>query len=160
MPPEHEEVRAEMQKVEEGAPIPPLEISIAKEMWEASLVALRGVTVVPVETHTANAAGTSSLNSKQFVSQFWRGNLLTSLIGRGVLREFLQDEQSVQKLIIAAATFPCKRDDVGEAMILFRLTQVAREEARKTKAAMKQEGFDPDNLNIDSRFIQWMKDNC
>ncbi len=149
MPPREEDVRAEMNKVDQGAPIPTIEVALAKRLWKA---------VGPLPPNVANAVGTDTLTAQQFVAQLLRGPLLTSLIARRVLSDF-NDEASMEKAIAAAATFPCTKDDVAEAMLLFHLTQVSPEEARRAKVAMKAEGLDMDVPKVDGRFIQWMKDN-
>lgn len=151
MPPQHEEVSAEMKKIDQGAPIPPIEVSLVKRLWS---------TAGPVPPDTGNAVGTIELTSQQFAAQYWRGILLTTLIGRGVLRDYVQDEESMDKAMAAAATIPCNKSDVAEAAMLFYLTQKPPEVARKAKEGMKREGFDADNPRIDGKFIQWMRDSC
>lgn len=151
MPPEHEEVRAEMEKIDQGAPIPQIEVSLVKRLWRMA---------GPLAPGVANAVGSDELTSQQFVAQFWRGNLLNALIGRGVLRDYVQDEESMDKAITAAATIPCSKNDVAEAAVLFHLSQQPPEIARKAKEEMKREGLDVDNPGIDGKFIQWMVDNC
>lgn len=148
MPPQEEEVRAEMEKIEQGAPIPPIEVSVVKRLWSMG---------GPLEPGVGNAVGTHELTSQQFVAQYWRGILLTTLIGRGVLRDYVQDEESMDKAMAAAATIPCNKSDVAEAAMLFHLTQKPPEAARKAKEELKREGFDADNPTIDGKFIQWMR---
>src|SRR5512142_2437489 len=56
MPPQEEEVRAEMNKVDQGGPIPTIEVALAKRLWKA---------VGPLPPNVANAVGTDTLTAQQ-----------------------------------------------------------------------------------------------
>lgn len=151
MPPQPGEVSAEMNKIEHGAPIPSIEASLVKRLWRMA---------GPLSPNVGNAVGSDELTSQQFVAQYWRGILLNTLIGRGVLRDYVKDEESMDKAIAAAATIPCSKNDVAEAAVLFHLSQQPPEVALKAKEEMKREGLDVDHPTIDGKFIQWMVEKC
>lgn len=59
------------------------------------------------------------------------------------------DEQAIR----AAATMPCDKTDLGEAMIPQALAMAPAESAAKAKEEMRAGGYDPDKPNVDRKFL-------
>ncbi len=65
-----------------------------------------------------------------------------------------------EKAFVAAATMPCNKDDIAEAMIQLHLTQVPAEVAARGREEMRAEGYDPDKPMIDRKFLDWLQEKC
>ena len=111
---------------------------------------------VGLGAYAAYGFDASSLSATQFLAIWMRQNLLNTLIRRGVLQEFMKDEQSRTRVIEAAATFPCDKEDLAEAMVQMHLSQSPAEVAEAAKAEMKSQGYDVDRPRIDGKFIEWL----
>jgi hypothetical protein len=83
---------------------------------------------------------------------------LSALIQRGVLQEYMKDDESREKVYGAAATFPCNKEDLAEALILLQLSLSTPDVVAKAKEEFKQRGYDLDKPTIEGKFIAWMKD--
>jgi len=158
---QHEELAAAMNGFMESGAIPQVDASALRAMLDA-------VERMPVDvmanSHVAVGLGAyagygfdaSSFSAAQFLAIWMRQNILNALIRRGVLHEFVKDEQSRTKVIEAASTFPCNKDDLAEAMVQMHLSQSPAEVAEVTKAEMKSKGYDADRPKIDGKFIAWL----
>ena len=68
----------------------------------------------------------------------------------------MQDEESREKVFVAAATIPCNKDDLAEALIQMQLSLSPAEVAAAAKEEMKKGGYDADSPRIDGKFIAWL----
>jgi hypothetical protein len=84
--------------------------------------------------------------------------LLDALIERGVLDEYMKDEPL--RVFAAAASLPCNKEDLTEALAQRLLHEASPEVAEKAIAKMKEAGYDLNHPNVCKKFIEWMRDNC
>jgi hypothetical protein len=63
-------------------------------------------------------------------------------------------------VFVAAATMPCDKTDLAETMLPLLLAKSSAEDVVKAKEEMRAGGYDPDKPNIDTKFIDWTKNNC
>jgi hypothetical protein len=154
-----------MSEFNQGAAIPQVEASAIKQMWEAvGRMAADGrlgpKTGIGLGAYAGYGFDTSSMSPEQFLAIALRQNLLNALIQRGVLREYMQDEESREKVFVAVATIPCNKEDLAEALVQMQLSQSPVEVAAAAKEEMKKSGYDADSPRIDGKFIAWLKEEC
>ncbi|HWY69326.1 MAG TPA: hypothetical protein VNX88_11705 [Terriglobales bacterium] len=86
-----------------------------------------------------------------------RLGLLRSFFERNVLRDYLHGGDFADEVFQAAASLPCDRDDVGEAMVQMAMKQRPEVDCSEFKREMIAHGYDPDAPKIDSKFLAWMR---
>jgi hypothetical protein len=159
-----ESVRALVERFNSGAPIPPVSASDIKQLWDASR---RMNADMPPRSDVAIGLGVylaygveAAVDPERFMAVQWRHTVLSDLLERAVLADYLRDSEPDDRVFAAAATMPCTKDDLGQAMLPQVLAQMPSEEAVKMREEMKASGFDPAKPNIDSKFIRWLQDSC
>lgn len=88
-----------------------------------------------------------------------RCQLLAALVERGVLKDYLHGVELDERAISAAATMPCDKIDLGEAMIPQMLATYSAETVEKVKEEMRAGGCDPDKPNVDRKFLEWLRNS-
>jgi hypothetical protein len=158
---QHEELAVAMNEFTQSGAIPQVDASALRAMLDA--VARMPVDVmansnvsVGLGAYAGYGFDSSSLSAAEFLAISMRQNILNALIGRGVLREFMKDEQSRTKVIEAASTFPCNKDDLAEAMVQLHLSRSPAEVVEAAKLEMKSQGYDVDRPRIDGKFVEWL----
>jgi hypothetical protein len=152
-----------MAEFDKGTAIPTVDIAAMKQFAEVSA---RMLAEAPPKPNVAVGFGAyakygldaSSYSPQEFVAIWLRQNLLSALIQRGVLQEYMKDDESREKVYGAAATFPCNKEDLAEALILLQLSLSTPDVVAKAKEEFKQRGYDLDKPTIEGKFIAWMKD--
>jgi hypothetical protein len=84
-----------------------------------------------------------SKDPEQQVAMMARYTLLDGLIERGILNEYMDDELQRKKLFAAAATLPCNKDDMGEAIAHRFLRDSPPDVVQKAYEEFRQAGYDP-----------------
>jgi hypothetical protein len=149
----------EMERVNAGAPLAPIDPALLEYIWEVSSsidkrenTPAGGVGIGIPEAMTPRSAD-------QHVAMIFRNTMLTALIERGILDEYMQDESRRKQVFAAAASMPCDKNDVSEALVyeLFRASppEVAREKERE----MREAGYDFDRPEVREKIIAWMREH-
>ncbi len=159
------EVKSLVDKFNAGAPIPPVSAADIKQMREAirrmnADMPPRPSVATSLAVFAAYGVEAASGPLEQFMAIQNRHGLMSALVERGVLNDYMHGEELDEKVFRAAATMPCNRDDMAEAMLPRLLTQVSAEDAEKAKKGMRAEGHDPDKPNVDIKFLDWLSNNC
>jgi len=84
---------------------------------------------------------------------------LTALVERGLLREYRSGNELDDRLYQAAATMPCNKEDLAEALVLLRLSLAPEEIAAKAREELRAHGYDPDKPAIDAKFQSWLTEH-
>lgn len=149
-----------MEQFNSNAPIPAVSASDIKQLWEASRrIPPRPNVAVGLGVYAACGVEAAS-RPEQFMWVSFRLSLMSALVGRGVLNDYMHGGDLDEKVFRAAATIPCSKGDVAEAMVQLKLAQSPAEIVAKAKEEMRGEGYDADKPNIDGNFLDWLRDNC
>lgn len=156
--------RAVYERFDAGAPIPPVSPSDLKNLWDVSRRMNANMPPRPGgATGLAIAAAygfeAASASPEVRVPIQLRCQLLAALVERGVLKDYLRGEELDERAIRAAATMPCDKIDLGEAMIPQILATYPPETFEKAKEEMRAGGYDPDKPQIDSKFLDWLSNH-
>ena len=166
-----EKARAQVESLQtmakqfnDGAPISPVSTSDLKQLWEVSRrinadMPPRPDVAMGLGIFAAYGFEAASAGPEIYMPIQWRCELLVSLIERGVLKDYVHGEELDKKVFVAAATMPCDKTDVAETMLPLLLAKPS-EIAEKAKENMRAEGYDPDRPNFDSKFLDWLQNNC
>lgn len=158
-----DDLRAATERLNAGAEIPNVEPSLIEYLWEA-------ISRIPREKRKNTAIGLGVFargdpnrlpqNPELHVAMMVRYALLDALIERGILREYMENESLRKKVFVAAASFPCNKNDLSEALAQRVLRESPPDIAQKVIEEFRQAGYDPDNPQVAGRFIVWLRDNC
>jgi hypothetical protein len=154
---EDNDLSAAVDRINKGAEIPTVEASLLKHMWEA-------LSSIPREQRRTTGIDLGAVarvelqNPDQHVAIMARYALMDAIIERGALDEYIKDEPL--RVFAAAASLPCRKDDLAEALAQRLLREASPEVAEKAIAEMKEAGCDPDHPNVCNKFIEWMRNNC
>jgi hypothetical protein len=160
-----ESLQAMIKQFDDGAPIPPANPHDLKQFWDVSR---RINTDMPPRPGVAIGLGifasygfeAASAGAEKYMPVEWRHELMSSLIKRGVLKDYVHGEELDEKVFAAAATMPCDKTDVAETMLPFLFSKSSKEDAAKAMEEMRAGGYDPDKPNIDGKFLDWLQNNC
>jgi len=83
--------------------------------------------------------------------------LLQSLFERNVLRDYLDGDELTDEVFQAAASIPCDKEEIGEAIVPVAMKQRPELECSELKREVIAHGYDPEQPKIDSRFLAWMR---
>ena len=148
-----------------GAPIPPVNASDIKQMWDSTRRMKTDLPLSPnagisLTVYAAYGVEAASASPEQFMWIMSRHQLVSALAERGVLNDYMHGEELDEKVCCAAATMPCDKHDLAEARTPLWLAQVSAEVASKTRERMHAAGQDPDKPKIDDKFLEWLCDHC
>jgi hypothetical protein len=145
-----------------GEPIAPVELSLIERAWNR-LSQLDKDQPQRIGIHLMAVAGNdpnlSSLSPDQRIAFTFRYALVAALIKAGILDRYMEDAKLRPKVFAAAASMPCDKNDLGEAMALKRLRESPPDVVEKMTEEMKQAGYDPDHPKLGEKFISWMHHN-
>lgn len=99
-------------------------------------------------------------NAEQQVAFMARMGLLNALLELDILDAYMSDESQREKVFAAAASFPCNKSHLGEAMALKRLREAQPDVAEKMREDFRQSGYDPDHPKVGDEFKRWMEEHC
>lgn len=104
-----------------------------------------------------SAAGIEGVTSDDVASLSIRLALLQSFLERNVLHEHFQSDELIQEVFRAVASFPCDKEDVGEAVVQLQLKKLPVEKASELRNDLVLGGYNPDEPKVDSKFLEWMR---
>jgi len=148
-----------------GAPIPTVTVSDMKQMWDAmrrmsAEVPTRPNTAIGVGVYALYGVEAASRGAEHFFPVMLRHTLLSALVDKGVLREHLTGESLDEKAFRAAATMPCDKNDLAEALLERMLAQSPPDVVAKAQAEMSAVGYDPNKPKVVAKFLAWLSDHC
>jgi len=153
---------AATERINAGVQIAQVEPSLIEHMWDV-------LTRISAERRQHVSIGFDALafgnpkfarNPEQQVALMARYALLDALIERGILDDCMEDESLRKRVFAAAASLPCDKNDLGEALAQKVLHESPPGVVEKTKREMRQAGCDPNHPKVGDKFIQWMRDGC
>jgi hypothetical protein len=154
-------LQAALERVNAGAPIATIDPYLVERMWEAFSRIPRQERQQPAGMIGAKLdPSLAPQGPEQKLGMMLRYTLLNRLIERGVLDEYMKDEASRKKVFAAAASMPCDQHDLIEAVAETVLRESPQDVREKKKEELSQAGYDPEQLKVADRFIEWMRINC
>jgi hypothetical protein len=154
---------AAVARLNAGEPVAPVEFSSIERAWNAMGHLARGPrhsVGIDLGAVAGNDASLSSLSPDQRIAFTFRYALLDALTTAGILDRYMADANLRPKVFAAAASIPCDKNDLGEAMALKRLRESPPDVVQKMTEEMRQAGYDPDRPKLGEKFISWMDHNC
>jgi hypothetical protein len=153
---------AASERLNAGAEIPAVASSVIERMWVV-------ISRLPPEQRQHTAVGLGAFadidprllqDPGQVVAMLVRYDLLDGLIELGILDDYMNDESQRKRVFAAAASFPCNKDDLGEATMQKMLRDRPPDVVQSTYEEYRQAGYDPEHPKVAERFKRWMHDNC
>ncbi|MFB3812722.1 MAG: hypothetical protein ACE14L_01315 [Terriglobales bacterium] len=138
------EHQAAAERINAGAPIPEVEPSVIKHLWDAirSIPAgFRRRQDVAIGLGAVAACGgpdPSSLSPEPHVAMMARYALLDALVERGFLNDYMEDQGLKEEIFRTAALFPCDKNDLAEALVPRMLRESSPETVENFVAEMRQ----------------------
>jgi len=155
-----EATEALMAQINAGAPIPAVPAIDVKQIWHA--IGLMNA-ARPLEPGVAiglsafAAYGVEcAAEPARFMSAHWRHTVLSDLIERGALNEWIHDGQPDDKVFAAAAMVHCTLEDIGRATVK-AIAKNDAEFAAHAAAALRAQGYDPEHPEIEGRFGELLR---
>ncbi len=156
-----EQLEQQRKQLEDGAPIPPVDASDIQQMWDAARrMPSKPNVAMGLGAYAAYGVEAAFSRPERFMAIWLRQNILAALVGRGVLKDYMDGDQLNAEVFTAAATIPCNKDDLAEATVQLMLSQSPAEVAATAKEEMRAAGYDADKPKIDGKFLDWLRDNC
>jgi hypothetical protein len=156
---ENEGLSAAVERLNSGAPIPAVEPSQIEHAWEL-------VSRIPVERRKNASGGLNAVcgnldyapnGPDEQIALMTRYALLDALLERGILNDDMKAEPERKHVFAAAATIPCDKRDLAEALAERMLRDASPEEVERTKEDAKNEGWGIDRPKIGEKFIDWIR---
>jgi len=144
-----------VNRVNAEGPLETVDPSWIERSWKA-VKSLDGIEHRSVGLHAVADPNAPALSPGQRLAVGFRYALLDSLLKRGVLDSYMEDETLRKKVFAAAATLPCDKNDLGEATFLKRIRESPPEVAEKMIGEMRNAGYDPGRPKLDEKFFAWM----
>jgi hypothetical protein len=144
----------------EGGPVPEANPDLMKKMWTRTREAgLRG------DATKTSGLGAIGIDASELGDAprdamtvlIVRLQLLQSLFERNVLREYLHGDELVDEVFKAAATLPCDKEEIGEAIVQLMMKHRPEADFSELKSEMIAHGYNPEAPKIDSKFLAWMR---
>ena len=153
---EADEFMKSSQQFEAGEPAKPVDIEYLRTAWD------RWNEFGKSHPNTSLGAAVMGLDdgnhsAEQAHAAWVRLMLLNAMMERGVLSRYVTGGKPSAELFAAAATMPCTKEDLAEAMIQRTLKAASPEAAAQSKIEMQAGGYDPEHPMIDSKFLEWVK---
>jgi len=146
-----------LERINSGAPIPTVEPSRIEHVWElyGRLPMNRYATVG--FSAVSNNLDFGSENPDDHVAWMTRFALFNALLERGTLNDYMKDEPGRKRVFAAAATIPCDKNDLAEALAERVLRDASPEVVERAKEEAKNAGQDIDRPKIGEKFIDWIR---
>jgi hypothetical protein len=156
-----DDLSAVTERINAGAEIASVEPSLIEHVWNRLGPILKEHREKS-PTGLFAVAGDPALfpeNPEQRVAMMARYTLLDALVERGMLDDYMKDESLRKKVFAAAASFPCDKFDLGEALTERLARESPPDVATKTREEFMQAGYDPDHPKVAGKLIDWMRDH-
>ncbi len=159
---EDEGLSAAAERLNSGARIPTIEPSQIEHVWEV-------LSRIPMDRRKNTAVGLSAVrgnpdfapkNPDEQVALMTRYALLDALLERGILNDYMKAEPGRKHVFAAAATIPCDKNDLAEALAERMLRDASPEVVERTKEEARNAGWDIARPKIGEKFIDWIRSHC
>jgi hypothetical protein len=149
-----------------GAPIASVKASDLRQLWDADrrMRADMGPPkpggAVGLAVYAAYGFEAAAGDPGELLPITMRHKLMSALIERGVLSDYMQGEDPDEQVFRAAATMPCNKDDFFEAIMPEMLTLMPADDVAKLKEDTQAHGYDVNKPSVDVKFIEWLRTKC
>jgi hypothetical protein len=159
---ENDDLKAAAERINAGAQIPTIEPSQIEHVWEV-------LSRTPMDKRENPTVGFTAVhcnpdfapkNPDEQLALMTRYALLDALVERGILNDYMKDEAARKDVFAAAATIPCDKNDLAEALAERLLRSPSPEVVEQTKEEAKIAGWDIDRPKIGDKFIRWIRSHC
>lgn len=155
-----EATEALMAQINAGAPIPAVPATDVKQIWHATCRMnadrpLQPGVAIGLSAFAAYGVECAA-EPARFMSALWRHTVLSDLIDRGALNEWVHDGQPDDKVFAAAARVHCTLKDLGRATVK-AIAQSNAEFAAYAAEALRAQGSDPEHPEIERRFDELLR---
>jgi hypothetical protein len=150
---------AALARINAGTPIPTIEPSKIEHVWER-------LSHIRRETQQNGIVGLTAVcgnpefapkNPDEQIALSLRYALFDALVQQGVLDDYMNDVSERQHVFVAAATIPCDRNDLAEALAGKGLREPSRDVVEQTKEELQKAGSDVARPKIGAKFIAWIR---
>jgi hypothetical protein len=100
-----------------------------------------------------------SLTVEQHVAMMVRSTLLSALVERGILDQYMQDKSQRKAIFATVASMPCDKNDLSEVLAYKLLLDAPREVAVEREREMREAGYDPDHPKVGEKLLSWMREH-
>jgi hypothetical protein len=138
-----ERVHAIVKQLDDGAPIPPVNVRDMKQVWEATRRMNADMPPNPnrqigLGAYVAYGVEAAAGPPEELFPIAWRYQLLSSLVERGVLNDYKHGEELEDKVFDVAATMPCDKTDLTETTLPILLAKSPAEHGPKRRKLCSQ----------------------
>jgi hypothetical protein len=160
-----EAMSAAVQQFNSGAPIPPVKASDLRQFWDARRrmnadMPPRPGVAVGLAVYAAYGFEAAAGDPGGLLAIKWRHQLMSALVERGVLSEYVHGEELDERVFRAAATMPCDKEDFFQAVMPQMLTLFPPEDVPKFKEEMEAHRYDIDKPPVDQKLLEWLRTKC
>src|SRR5215469_11881840 len=136
---ENDDLKAAAERINSGAQIPTIEPSQIEHVWEV-------LSRTPLDRRLKPEVGFTAVrgnpdfapkNPDEQVALMTRYALLDALVERGILNDYMKDESARKHVFAAAATIPCDKNDLAEALAQRLLRDASSDVVEQTKEEAK-----------------------
>jgi hypothetical protein len=160
---ENEGFSAATERINSGAQIPAVEPSQIEHMWEVLSRIPKDRRKNPGTVGLTAVSGNPDYapkNPDEHVALLTRFAVLDALVERGILNDYMKDGPERKHVFAAAATIPCDKNDLVEALAERILRDASPEVVERTKEEAKNAGWDIHRPKIGEKFIDWIRTHC
>lgn len=156
---EDDDLGAAVEKINAGEPIPTIDPTQLEKVWGAVSRIPRDRRKDTEVSCTATCVNTdfAPKNADEEIGLMARLAILNALVERGILSDYMQTEPGRKLVFAAAATIPCNKEDLAEAVSERLLRDKPSDIVAEAKESAKSEGRDFDRPKIGERFIDWIR---
>lgn len=150
------------ERINAGEEIPKVDPCLIEQYWVA-------VSSIPRSQHEHVAIGIGAFahcdpnalkTPEQQFAMLARYALMDALVEQGVLDEYMKEESQRKRVFVAAASVPCDKNDLGEALAERSLRDSNPEQMEVIREQLAKSGYDRDHLKVAEKFVAWIRDNC
>lgn len=158
-----EDFGSAVARLNAGGELQPVDASLLENLWNAMsrIPKPQGNNVaIGIDAITGFDPNALPLNADKQVAVMMRYAVLEALQQRGVLVDYMTNDAAKKRVFEAAATFPCDKNDLSEALAESALRNAPPERQKVMMAELTKAGYDPDHLAVADKFVAWMNEHC
>lgn len=146
------------KQFEAGVPALAVDLEYFRSVWQNTADYREYAKDDPVTSISATVMGVNDgvHTTEQAFAVWIRSMLLDALVQRGVLPGNGATPLP-EAVLVAAATMPCDKTDIAEALILRHLLKAPAEEVVWFRHEAAMNGYDPEHPCIDAKFLAWLR---
>ena len=103
------------------------------------------------------AAGIENISRDEASALGLRFAMLESFVERNVVREYVDGDQVRAQVFRAIASFPCDKEEFGEAVLQLQLKKLPPEQSAQLRSSLMAEGYNPEEPKVDAKFLEWIR---